>query len=216
MSSQLHAAQYTEALHALDFIVGWNGGWMEQRIWLPLEERWEVAWHRCGVPGSGRRLVRRVRAVDERLSGQVLLSIPRKKLGGGAPYATVLWARVEGDKQRKALDRFRPVPPVVVQEGASTRAVAFWPLDRALGWEWIVRANKRIAHRLGTPKKWADPDEFLFPAPGSCLRAGRSRPLPVVMTRLEPVHFTARQVVGRLKDAPDPNAWREQLEARGG
>lgn len=139
----------------------------------------------------------------------VLAAASRRRRGhGSCARAGVLWARVESKREAANLERFRPRPTLLLREGSSCRMVALWSLRRPLGYEWVLRANKRIAHRLFAAKKWADL-EFVFPCPGSCLRAGRARPVPVRVVRFEPVIFEARQVVGGLRDAPDPGAWRE-------
>lgn len=132
----------------------------------------------------------------------------RRRGFGTCDCSRVLWARVGSRKEVANLRRFRPRPTLVVREGSTCRLVALWSLRRPLTYEWLVRANRRIAHRLFGPKKWAEP-EFEFPVPGSCLRAGRARPVPVHAVLFEASVYEPRQVVGGLKDAPDPNAWRE-------
>jgi hypothetical protein len=145
----------------------------------------------------------------------VLLSAglrPRRGFGT-CGTSSVLWARVEGKKEAQALARFRPVPTLVLREGSTQRYVALWELDRELNYDWLLRANRRIAHKLFAPKKWTDA-EFVFAAPGSCLRSGRSRPVPVRVESFEPAGiYRPRDVVGKLKEAPDPDAWRERTAA---
>lgn len=132
---------------------------------------------------------------------------------GSCDSARVLWARVEGKQEAARLRAFRPSPTLVFREGESSRMVGLWVLRRPLRYEPLVRANRRLAHALFAPKKWSAP-EFMFPLPGSCLRDGRRRPVPVHVEFFDPGGlFTARQVVGALKDAPDPNAWREAVAA---
>lgn len=133
----------------------------------------------------------------------------RQRGHGTCRGARVLWARVEGKKEAAALERFRPRPTLVVREGSTSRMVALWSLRRPLSYDWLVRANRRIAHKLFGPKKWAEA-EFMLPCPGSCLRTGRARPVPVHVESFDPAAiYVPREVVGGLKDAPDPNAWRE-------
>lgn len=132
---------------------------------------------------------------------------------GTCSLSRVLWARVEGKKEAAALARFRPCPTLVLREGSTSRMVALWELRQALRYEWVLRGNKRISHALFAPKKWSDL-EFTFPAPGSCLRAGRARPVPVHVEFFDPAAmFRPRDIVGGLKEAPDPNAWREAVAA---
>lgn len=127
---------------------------------------------------------------------------------GAADRARVLWVRVESRREAENLARFRPAPTLIVREGATHRRVALWSLRQPLSYEWLVRANKRIAHSLFAAKKWAAP-EFTLPVPGSCLRLGRARPVPVHLERFEAVLFSPRDVVGALREAPDPAAWRQ-------
>jgi hypothetical protein len=136
-------------------------------------------------------------------------AVPRPQRGfGTAGLAHCLWVRTEGKKQLEKLARFRPRPTLVLEEGDSTRRIAFWALSEPLNYEWVIRANKRIAHALFAPKKWAEP-EFMFNPPGSCLRDGRARPVLIRVAERNDELYSAKQVVGRLKDAPDPEAWRQ-------
>lgn len=128
---------------------------------------------------------------------------------GVAGLSSVFWVRTEGGRQLERLERFRPRPSIVLEEGDSTRRVALWALSVPMNYEWVVRGNKRLAHRLGAAKKHAEP-EFMFNPPGSCLRDGRARPVLIRTVESNPDRvFKPGEVVGRLKDAPDPDAWRK-------
>jgi hypothetical protein len=83
----------------------------------------------------------------------------------------------------------------------------FWPLEAVHSWQQVRDANRRIAYRLRAVQKHGDPDELVFCAPGTCMRAGRSRPVPVRVARLSVETFTLAAVVGRLKDPPDVRWW---------
>ena len=138
-----------------------------------------------------------------------------KATGQGLVHCITEWARdknvrLEGKKSADILRRFRPVPTFVIREGSSSRYTAFWALSQPLTrWKDVDRANRRLAHALKAPKKYADPGEFYFAPPGTVLRVGRSRPCPVVVARAGLETYTVGEVVGRLRDAPDPDAWRE-------
>jgi hypothetical protein len=141
---------------------------------------------------------------DVRLS----TGVRRRREFGSCGDAAVLWVRTEGKAQAAALKRFRPSPTVVLSEGSTSRKVALWSLDRPWGFEVIERANRRLAYALRTAPKWSVL-EFDFAAPGSCLRAGRARPVPVVVEWMDARGvYTARQVVGALKEPPSRDAWR--------
>lgn len=127
---------------------------------------------------------------------------------GTAGGASVFWVRTEGSKQLALLERFRPRPTIVLEEGDSSRRTALWGLTVPLSYEWLVRGNKRLAHGLKASKKWAEP-EFMFNPPGSCLRDGRARPVLIRTAESnEQAVYRPGDVVGRLRDAPDPMAWR--------
>lgn len=202
-----HATDVGLALHWLDFLLGWPGGFLELRAIHQDGER-ESIWPRAAI-GELAHYV----GLIEQLHGEVECSMlrPRRGWGTSSPAIPVLWARLDGGKrQANVLRRFRPVPTFVVREGSSTRYVALWALQEPVkGWEEIVRWNKRLAHAIGTAKKHADPDGFFVPLPGTVLRAGRGRPVPVLAARVGIETYTVQQVVGRLRDAPDPDAWRD-------
>jgi len=121
--------------------------------------------------------------------------------------SSLLWVRTETGKSASRLRTFHPRPHLVIREGSTVRYVAFWALEDPLSGEWLDRANRRIAHHLAAPKKHCG-DGFRFVLPGTILRADRARPLPVELVSYEPGLVTAREVVGRLREAPDPDAWR--------
>lgn len=177
-----------------------------------------VQWTRPGEPrpfwmdyawNEGREWLRAVTVYSEDCDVTLSAGARPRRGFGTCDSARVLWARCETKDAVKRLGWFKPRPTLVLREGSTSRYVALWELENALAYEWLVRANKRIAHKLGSAKKWAEA-EFTFSAPGSCLRAGRSRPVPVHVESFEPLAvYRPRDVVGRLKEAPDANAWRE-------
>jgi hypothetical protein len=216
-----HAATFDQALHALAFVLGWSGGIMEIRTWR--EGRGE---HRdflkTGTGDAGRRLARFVRETDERYSSEVLLGVPAtKRARGGVAAATAFWVRVEGTEQNRWLASFQPQPTIVLREGSSSRRWALWALEYPVRWAGVDRGNRRLAHRMRAPKKWAEPENLWLPAPGSCLRRHGGRPVPIVVERLEAVTFEPLGVIGAreievngrvrrfpaLKDAPAADAW---------
>lgn len=149
-----------------------------------------------------------ITAVPLRKAGSYLERIP----------SSIVWARTGETTQRskpadqvKRLRNFRPRPHVVLREGGTNRYIAFWALlDPLPDREWLERANKRIAYNLGTVQKHAT-DAFTFPLPGSVVRTKLvkgervpCRPYEVELVRFEPAVVQAREVVGRLKDPPEP------------
>jgi hypothetical protein len=122
--------------------------------------------------------------------------------------ASLLWCRVEGDKQLAAAHRFRPLPGLVLAEGSTSRRWLFWPLDNPAPWSDLKAANRRIAYALRSTQKHGDPDAAWFPAPGTCLRTDRARPVPVRVSRLKPVSYRVSQVAGGLKEPPAIDWWK--------
>ena len=202
-------ASLLQALTWLDFVLGWPGGWLHLLASHPGGER-ESIWIRTPVGLRGRSELAHYTMLLEGMNADVECSMLKSQRGWGTNSVPALHVRVEGKKQADALRRFRPVPTFVIREGSTSRYVAFWMLRAPLTrWADSTRANKRIAHALGATKKHAFSGDFWFPVPGSVLRAGRSRPVPVVVARAGIEAYTVREVVGRLRDAPDPNSWRD-------
>lgn len=117
--------------------------------------------------------------------------------------ASVLWARVESPGGRDALDGFLPAPTLVMAAGAVRTAL--WALTGELTRresEWL---NRRLAFALGARLKDAAP-WFSFSPPGTVLRAGRSKAVPVVVERFSGELHSARAVAGGLADPPDARA----------
>lgn len=162
-------------------------------VWLP-------------VRGSRRSFERLARADDCLVS-----AVPRYDDSQGWPArTTVLWAVLESAKDAQALKAFRPAPTLVLREGLTVRRVALWWLwsDLALDDGWGIRANKRIAHKLGTKKKWAE-FTFTLRPPGTILRKGRAKPVVVhVEHRDDEAVYEPRAIVARLKDPPAPRDWK--------
>lgn len=212
--SRIHAARAGDALEAFDWMAGWAGGWM------PVERRRDAGharmwWHHCGQADSGRVLAETVRGLDERWSPEIRLGLPQsRRWNGGVGAVTVLWAVVEGSDQVARAQRFRPRPSMVVRAGVGSRRWLLWALDRPAGYFDVQAANRRLAYALHATQKHGDPDGLSLPAPGSCLRVGRARPVPVVVSRLSVETFALRAVVGRLKEPPPRDAWLQGQLAR--
>lgn len=197
---------FQTALRALDLYLGHAGGWMPvDRRREGHDKRW---WHRPCQPGSGALLAETIRELDARYSDEILLGLPWHDRGaGGTTYATALWCRIEGNDQAKRAARFRPLPSVVVREGVTSRRWLIWPLRSRESYFDVLDANRKIAYRLRAMQKYGNPDLFWLPAPGTCLRIGRARPVPIVVSRLTLDAFDLAQVVGRLKAPPDVKWW---------
>lgn len=192
-----HAATFTEALQALDLLMGWHDPWMPMEF--RREGRTARYWHRCG---NGRTLAETVQRADELYSDEIILRLPEHARGKGPLGATVLWCRVEGKDQLERARRFRPLPTLVLQEGASSRRLLMWGLRSWVDYFEAEQLNKRIAYRLRAVQRHGVPENLEVPAPGTCLRLGRTRPVPVVVGRLTTDVYMPAAVAGKLKDPP--------------
>jgi hypothetical protein len=203
-----HAARLDDALDALDWMVGW------QHRFMPVElcaDRIRF-WHKCGKAGQ---LARIVRWHDERADTEIRLGVPQARpCAGGVHGATVLWAVVDGQDQLRRANRFRPRPSLVLKAGFSSRRWLLWALEEPVDYFALQAANRKLAYSLRAVQKHGDPDGAWFPAPGTCLREDRARPVPVVVARLTGDVFCARSVVGRLKEPPAKDAWMDTMAVR--
>ena len=201
-----HASTFGDALAAMDAILGWSPGARYMPVELTATRT--TFWHRCGQPGDGARLARVVRWHDQRLDTEIRLGVPQAKAkGGGVSFVTALWAVVEGTDQLQRARRFRPLPSLVLQAGAGSKRWLVWALEDRLDYFAAQDANRKIAYHLRATQKHGDVDRAWFPAPGSCLRLDRSRPVPVRVARLTTDVFCAESVVGRLREPPPKDAW---------
>lgn len=177
--------------------------------------RWQDqgAWRNHWTAVTDKRMFGLLRRVGEDNETELFL-VPRALEGTRfAGESSCLWVRVEGTRQLEALQAFRPVPTITLREGASSRCTALWGLSKPLGPDWCLRGSERLAHALGAARKWCDPDTATLNPPGSCLRVGRVRPVPVVVESISDELYAARDVVGGLREAPSRDAWRERLAA---
>lgn len=189
-----------KALQFWDCMSRWAGGAMPLRV--STGQQVEILWH-DGRPSD---LSRRVQTLDERLSAEILLGLPRRsRESEGVAAATVLWAVIESPAQLKKAHRFRPVPTMVLAEGQSSRRTLVWALQEKADYYTVRAANRRLAYRFGAVQSRGEPDAFWLPAPGTFLRNGRKRPCHVGVTRLGFESYPVKAIVGRLKDPPEVN-----------
>lgn len=200
-----HGELPAEVVRILELVLAGHCEWMMSKA-FDADGREKRMWTR---PGSG-ELVGLVERADFHLSQEVRLGPGRPKIKRSiVDYLGCLWVRTDSKAAAARLARFRPEPSVVLREGVSSRFWALWWLDRLWNADVILRANERISYNVGAPRKGASPDELWVPAPGSCLRVGRTRPAPVAVVSAPGHLWKIQQVTKRLKDAPDRNAWRD-------
>jgi hypothetical protein len=189
----------SDAIGALVFMVGWNGGVMpvyRNGRGVPsafVDCKQAPAWDLAG------------RALRARDGDQVEVGLPEVSSRGGGPSAcTCLWVWVESKDSARRAGRFRPLPSLVLRMGGSCRRLLLWALEEVVPYPILVAHNKRLAYFLRCPQKWAEPEKLRIPLPGTFLRVGRVRPCPVVVTRVSEDTFPRVGVGGRLREPPAP------------
>lgn len=194
--------RFDHAAQALLTISAYWGSWMPVRC-----ASWPHTEH-CWRRGPRDDLAGLIRWLDEQYSDEIRLGVPQERIdNGGVGRCSMLWAHVTGHDQLDRAQRFRPRPTLVIAEGTSTARWLIWWLDKPMNYFDVVAANRKVAYALHARQKDGDPDMAWIPAPGSCLRDGRSRPAPVRVSRLTTASFELPAVVGRLREPPDRFAW---------
>jgi hypothetical protein len=197
-----HAARFTEALQAFQTMTGWWGGYLPVRLGSWRDD--ECMWRR--TPHSD--LPKLVRALDEEHDDEILLGLPQAKpFNGGVGRVSVLWVRVEGTDQLQRARKLKPRPSLALAEGSSTRRVLFWALEKPIDYFDAEARNRRLAYACKAVQRFGNPDAMWVPAPGTCLRRDRTRPVPVVVARLTTDVYKPDAVTGRLKEPPPKDAW---------
>lgn len=199
-----------DALAAIGFILGWDGAH------LPLfvddgRQCERVQW----VQDPVTTLARRVGAIELADDVEIKAGAPcnHRELDS-VVRVPALWVWVEGSVQTSFAFRFRPLPSVVLRMGAGSRRLLLWALHEAVPAVSVEAANRRLAYALHAPQKWAPPEKLRVPLPGTFLRWGRARPVPVLVSRVDDVTYTRAQVVSRLREPPPADAWREKRRKR--
>lgn len=197
-----------DACEALGLILGCAGGSMP--VWLDGSLSAGLA---CDVGDVGVRLWERSSRWDERRSLQVEVGLPVHGHAGRDEVvrSPVLWAWTQSQESLTNASRLKPAPTMVMRFGIGASRLLLWSLKKPLGWAQIEPSNRRISYRIRGSGARAAPETLRVPVPGTFLRVGRTVPVPVLLTRLDlGCCYDYLEVVGRLKDAPDKNAWRKR------
>lgn len=142
-------------------------------------------------------------AGDVTVSAVPLLEVGSFRLRQDSP---VLWVRTETRDSCKRLARFRPEPTLVMREGDTCRQVALWSLTAPCPIDKLERANGRLSYSLRCKLKHGA-QGFEFAVPGTVLREGRKRPVPVVAAGGSGEPVGAGALLARLRDRPAPPEW---------
>lgn len=160
----------------------------------------ELPGTRCWIPCPQKRaLIRLLHA-----PGCAVSLVPRTQpdaLSWGESH--LLWCHLRTAEAEQQLERFRPAPTVVLREGETQQRWALWSLSRPLSGSWVQRGNDRINHWLRGLRRDGNP-ETLIPSP-----FGEGWAVEFEW----PAVYTPREIVGRLREAPDPNGWKQQRDA---
>ena len=139
---------------------------------------------------------------------------PRRRRAGGLDAVErvwVLWVDCDSPQAVEQLGAFAPAPAIVVRSGSGENRHAYWLLQRPIGPEEALVANRRLAHVLRADGGAVTTAAAILRPPGT-LNFKHDPPAPVVAERLRPwQRVSARQLV---RDLPDPPRSRPE-SARG-
>lgn len=180
--SQATGALWSVIAHGSDLLlmVDWQDGTRRETSWFPVgdADRFEsVLAHHVELGHDPR----------------VGLVPRRDRHPDGLAESQVLWASIENPVSVRVLNAFRPQPTLLFRKGR--HRVAVWWLDKPLPMaadpkvDWLTRANRRLAYALKANSRHAAP-EWLMPV------------LVLEDCNADRI-YTARDVVGRLRDAPE-------------
>lgn len=150
----------------------------------------------CWIPCHQRdRLLRLLDSEDCWVS-----AIPRRRRYDPLTWGPAhhLWVSLSKPDSCSRLERFSPAPTFVWRDARSSRRWASWALQAPLSPAFVQRATERLAHHLGGLRRAALP-EALIASPFTSRWS---------MEFHCPETYPARQIVGHLRDAPDPHAWK--------
>lgn len=194
-----------EAAESLVLMLGCNGGRIPVFVDNGAHPAFGLSCDDGKLPGG--RLWARAERLDFDESRQVTVGLPTVK--GDVGWSMVLWAWVTGSEQLARAARFKPAPTMVLRFGDSSDRLMLWALKKPIPWAMIEPHNDRVAYALGASRARCQGEYLRVPLPGTFLRVRRSRPSPVLVTRLDlTAVYDLAQVTGRLKDAPSKDAWR--------
>lgn len=177
-------------------------------LWGPgfheIECRYSEGAARIWMPCERRRPFARILSADDCF----VSAVPRTERNSFAiGPAHILWARLDRPDCADRLARLPVGPTLVVREGRSSRRYALWALSRPVSGDWIDRANARLSHAC-KGRRGAGTATQLILSPFTRL-TNAHRAVRVYVEYESETYATAREIVGRLSDAPDRDAWKQ-------
>lgn len=207
MSTPIVAIRPSDAIERLGFMLSWLGEG-ELPVYVDGQPN-PVSRESCGNPATPRRIARMAHSFDFDDSYEVALGLPRT--AEYVYHSTILWAWISSGEQEQRAFGFSPAPTVVLRIGKAKERLLIWPLRNPLLEQDARAANVRIAYALHTPRTRGAPERLRVPLPGTFMRVGRTRPAPILLSRFDDEHtFVAQDVVGKLREPPPIDAWRER------
>lgn len=182
----------------LFFLTGGTGKGMRE-TWIENSRYW--------TPSADRRdFDRKLQAV--RMLGGEISVLPRIAQDHVAfDAASCLWVRVETRDAAKRLSDFKVKPTLVLRDGETVKRTAFWWLTRELPWNWVLKANERLAYALHGLRKCAALSHMVVPPYAS------TGTQIVEIERITLAMYHPNEVVGGMKDPPDlEEARRRRME----
>jgi hypothetical protein len=170
----------------------WGDGEHRHEVQLRYEGERVVCW----IPCHHRERLTRLLDYEDCFVSAVPRGRRHDSLSWGPAH--MLWAFFSRPDSCRRLERFRPAPTLVWREGRSSRRWAAWGLSAPLSPAFVQQATERLSHYLGGLRKAGRPDA-LIASPFSGRWAVEFH---------QPETYTPRQIVGGLRDAPDPHQWK--------
>lgn len=156
------------------------------------------AWFGIREIDQAARAIRRLGAATDCYVGV----LPRVERRGGADairHGHVLFVDCDAPGSIEALAKFAPAPSIIVSSGHGRHA--YWALSDPIGRDWIVRANRRLAHALDADMCSTDAARILRPPETFNFKGDERRPVTVESLNCEV--YAAADVVGELSDPPE-------------
>jgi hypothetical protein len=144
----------------------------------------------------------------------VLLRTRRQGCRDAVRESHLLFVEIDQPDAQARLGRFAPAPSATLASGSTGHRHAYWVLERPVGADELVAANRRLAYALGADLASTDPARLLRPPSTTSFK--REPPVPVRLLELDPGRrYAIDELVDGLTDPPTPAAVRRSRGTRG-